>query len=76
MIRTDLALEAKEMYHESAGKVTEIDGVRAEVCERDGLVITTVDILNEQGKEALNKEIGTYITLEMPDPKWPTSLRP
>lgn len=67
MIRTDLALEAKEMYHENAGKVTEIDGVRATVEEHDGLIITTVQILNENGKRALNKEAGTYITIEMPD---------
>lgn len=67
MIRTDLALEAKEMYHETAGRVTEIDGVKATVEDRDGMVITTVKILDEQGKQALNKEIGTYITIEMPD---------
>ena len=29
MIRTDLALEAKEMYHESAVSETEIEGVKA-----------------------------------------------
>lgn len=67
MIRTDLALEAKEMYHETAGDVTEIDGVKATTNERDGLIITTVQILNEKGKHALNKEQGTYITIEMPD---------
>lgn len=66
MIRTDLALEAKEMYHESAGTVTEIDGVRAETEDKDGIIITTVEILNENGKKALGKEIGTYITIEMP----------
>ncbi len=66
MIRTDLALEAKEMYHETAGSVTEIEGVRARTEDKEGLTITTVDILNEKGKKALGKEIGTYITIEMP----------
>lgn len=66
MLRTDLALEAKEMYHENAGEVTEIDGVRAKTVDKDGLKITTVEILNEKGKQALQKEIGTYITIEMP----------
>ena len=67
MIRTDLALEAKEMYHESVGKVTEIDGVKAKVEEKDGISVTTVEILNQAGKEALGKEQGTYITIEMTD---------
>ena len=66
MIRTDLALEAKEMYHESAGSVTEIEGVKARTEEKDGLTVTTVEILNEHGKQALGKEIGTYITIELP----------
>lgn len=66
MFRTDLALEAKEMVHEASGKTTEIEGVKAESQERDGLTITTVDILNENGKKALGKEIGRYITIELP----------
>ena len=66
MIRTDLAIEAKELYHENAGEITEIDGVRATTEEQNGITVTTVDILNENGKRALNKEIGKYITIEMP----------
>ncbi len=66
MFRTDLALEAKEMVHEKAGETTEINGVKAKSLEKDGITVTTVDILNEQGKKALGKEIGRYITIEMP----------
>ena len=53
MIRTDLALEAKEMYHESTGSVTEIEGVKARTEEKDGLTVTTVEILNEHGNRHL-----------------------
>ena len=66
MFRTDLALEAKEMVHEKAGKATEIEGVKAETYTKDDIAITTVDILNEHGKKVLGKEIGRYITIEMP----------
>ena len=68
MIRTDLALEAKEFYHENAGNTSEIDGVVSEVEKlSDDITVTTVKVLNENGKKALNKEIGTYITVEMPN---------
>ena len=67
MIRTDLALEAKEMYHEKAGETTAIDGVVARSEEYDGISITTVEILNNKGAEALGKPIGKYITIEVPD---------
>ena len=66
MLRTDLALEAKEMYHENAGDTSDIEGVRAATEDFEGITVTTVEILNEKGKEALQKEIGTYITIEMP----------
>ncbi len=66
MFRTDLALEAKEMVHEKAGETTEINGVKSKSLEKDGITVTTVDILNEHGKKALGKEIGRYITIEMP----------
>ena len=66
MIRTDLALEAKEMYHENAGQTTEIDGVVAHTNEYDDISVTTVEILNEKGERALGKPVGKYITIEMP----------
>ena len=49
MFRTDLALEAKEMYHEKTSDITEIDGVKATTKEVEGVLITHVNILNENG---------------------------
>lgn len=62
-IHTDLALETRERF---AGDGGEIEGVSLEekYVERAQMKITQVDILNEQGASVMNREIGTYITLE------------
>ena len=61
-IRTDLALEAKQLWEKSAEKTTQLRGVRA--TERGD--VTQVDILDAEGSAALGKPIGTYLTLELP----------
>lgn len=63
--RTDLALEEKELYEESAGKTTELPGVLAREEEREGIPVTFVQILDERGEQALHKPTGTYITLDL-----------
>jgi len=63
--RTDLALEAKELWEESAGETTELPGVEARESERDGVRSTTVRVLDERGEKALGKPAGTYVTLEL-----------
>ncbi|WP_274651953.1 GPR endopeptidase [Paenibacillus humicola] len=61
----DLALEAKELA-ESGGQGP-IPGVRSGTEEEDGITITRLDILDEQGSRALGKMIGHYVTFEVPD---------
>lgn len=63
--RTDLALEARELWQESAGKTGQLTGVLAEERQREGLQVTTVDILDETGEQALGKPKGRYVTLEL-----------
>jgi spore protease len=63
--RTDLAVEAKELWRESAEKQTELQGVKSWDKDVDGFKITTVEILDENGARELNKPIGTYITMEL-----------
>ncbi|MBO4915985.1 MAG: GPR endopeptidase [Oscillospiraceae bacterium] len=63
--RTDLALEAHELWRESAGETTELPGVKAENRERGGFPVTEVRILNEDGSNALEKPVGTYVTMEI-----------
>ena len=61
-IRTDLALEAKELWEKSPQNTTKLAGVRA--VERGK--VTQVDILNEEGAAALGKPVGRYLTVELP----------
>ena len=64
-VRTDLAVEAKEIWKESAEKTTELKGVKSRETEENGYAITTVEILDENGEKALGKPIGTYVTVEI-----------
>ena len=64
-IRTDLAVEAREIWSESAAEQTELSGVIARDKTVAGFDITTVKITDENGARELNKPIGTYITLEL-----------
>lgn len=61
--RTDLALEAQELWQESAGEQTQLKGVQARDSRREGYAVTTVRILDQEGAQALGKPAGTYVTL-------------
>lgn len=63
--RTDLALEARELWQEGAKKTTQLPGVKAREGEREGFRVTTVDILDRAGEQALGKPRGKYVTLEL-----------
>lgn len=63
--RTDLALEEKELWEKSAAENTALRGVKARTEERAGIVLTEVDILNDEGARALQKPVGRYLTLEL-----------
>lgn len=67
MLRTDLALEAKEMYHESVGNTDAVDGVEASSYTVSDITVTKVNVLNEKGSKSIGKPVGRYITFEMPD---------
>ena len=64
-IRTDLALEEKELWEESAEETTELEGVLARETVHKGVKTTWVQILNEHGARELHKPVGTYLTLEL-----------
>ncbi|MCY6484265.1 GPR endopeptidase [Clostridium aestuarii] len=64
-IRTDLAVEAKEVYEQqNEGK---IPGVQIEEYEEIGMKVTHVKIVNEHGEKSMGKPIGEYITIDMPE---------
>ncbi len=63
--RTDLALEARELWQEQAGQLTALPGVEARDSLREGIPVSTVRVLDGRGEEALGKPRGTYITLTL-----------
>jgi len=67
-IRTDLAVEARELSRREAKNATEIDGVISDVRTEDGITVTNIEITNEN--KALGKAIGNYITIESPNLKY------
>jgi len=64
--RTDLALEAREIWQEGAKKADRLRGVESEQTVREGYPVTTVRITTPEGQRALGKPVGTYVTLELP----------
>ncbi|SKA75541.1 spore protease [Clostridium sp. USBA 49] len=64
-VRTDLAIEAKEIYQNENGG--EIPGVEVYEENDEDIKITKVKIINEEGEKAMGKPIGTYITIDIPE---------
>lgn len=66
--RTDLAVEAREIYSKKEGD--EIEGVSVDTKRMlGGIKIVTVKVLNKIGEDKLGKPKGTYITMEIPEVK-------
>ncbi len=57
--RTDLAIEAREIAGENTG------GIEFKKYSENGLEILQL-VKNQKARQALGKEIGTYITIELP----------
>ncbi len=64
--RTDLAAEAHRLWRESVPEAGALPGVRAAGETLEGLSVTAVDILNEEGERALGKPRGRYFELFLP----------
>ena len=65
MRRTDLAVEARALWQESGAETATLSGVAARESLREGVPVTTVEILDGDGEAALGKPRGTYVTLEL-----------
>ena len=61
--RTDLAVEARQIWSE--GGQGELPGVTVRTGSRSGYEVTTVEILDQEGAEALGKPVGKYVTVEL-----------
>jgi spore protease len=64
-IHTDLAAEAHQLWRESAGQTTRLEGVIARDEELCGFPVTRVEILDGEGERALGKPRGIYQTLDV-----------
>lgn len=60
--RTDIALERQEMLEESAQK-----GIKVKRWEKEKAKVIEIEVINELGAESINKPIGRYITVEVPE---------
>lgn len=69
--RTDMADERVDAYKQ-VNNLTEIEGIKVESKVEDIIKITTVDVLNENGRNAVKKDIGKYVTMEMKDVEYLT----
>ncbi len=64
--RTDMADERVDTY-KKVHNLSEIDGIKVDSKRNRKISTTIVDVLNENGKKAVGKEIGKYITIETCD---------
>lgn len=63
-IRTDLAVENREIYRQINNQDSK--GVDIEREKKEFYEITRVKVLNKEGSQNLHKDIGTYITIDVP----------
>lgn len=64
-IRTDLALEARQLWQEGAAEGDAPEGVETAEEQRGSFLVSRVKIQNEQGEKALCKPKGDYITITL-----------
>ncbi|NLK98190.1 MAG: GPR endopeptidase, partial [Epulopiscium sp.] len=65
-VRTDLAIETREMVRKDQD--VEVPGVKVTVEEQKDkqITVTWVEIMNEEGARQMGKPIGNYVTVESP----------
>ncbi|WMM23519.1 GPR endopeptidase [Tissierella sp. MB52-C2] len=63
-IRTDLAVENRELYKQ--GDKSHSEGIDIEKEENNSYTVTRIKVLNKEGSLNIKKPIGTYITIDVP----------
>lgn len=70
-IRTDLAVETREMYRQAKKLDSEIPGVETWVDDSNkDVVVTSVKIMSDEASEIMGKPKGEYITIDAPKLKY------
>jgi len=72
--RTDLAIEIHEMCSKKKAENNHLDGIDVKEFEKDGIYVTEIEVKNEKGSRILNKPVGRYITLDVPDLKYSVEI--
>ncbi len=57
-VRTDLAVEKSEILNET------YNGIKNKVDRYDNITISSIDVLDDEGSSAIEKPIGSYITIQ------------
>lgn len=66
-IRTDLAVETREMYRQAQKLDDEIPGVETTIDDSNkDIIVTSVKIMSDEAAEAMGKAKGEYITIDAP----------
>lgn len=63
-VRTDLAIEARELAQQNAAEADRLEGVEVKTKEDPAYFLTHVRVLSEEGSRLMGKPKGDYITLE------------
>ncbi|MVX63065.1 GPR endopeptidase [Clostridium chromiireducens] len=66
-VRTDLVLEAREIYKENHKDEADIDGIEVIEESENDIRVTTVKVKNKEGAQKIGKPKGNYITIDIPD---------
>lgn len=64
-IRTDLAMEAVEIYEKHEKK--DFDGIEITTAEKDGVKVSMMHVKDEEGAKKIDKKQGRYLTIEIPE---------
>ena len=71
--RTDLAVERRDIFKKANKLDNEINGIDAEEqIVNEKIIITRVKVTNKEGEQAIGKQIGSYITIDIKDLKMAT----
>ena len=64
-VRTDLAMEAEQIFRQSGHGEGEIPGISSCVREEMGFTVHSLQVLDSRGEKAIGKAKGRYVTIEL-----------
>lgn len=64
-VRTDLAMEAEQIFRQSGHGEGEIPGISSCISEEKGFRVHSLQVLDSRGEKAIGKAKGRYVTIEL-----------